>query len=95
MMVGQLNMVNKHGRRDSNRDLQAQHYRAEEPAGLEQGHQINRPLTTHQSAFQASRTGFTALLLSTTTELFIINLIAQHDPQPDSQLARHCDASAS
>jgi hypothetical protein len=29
------------------------------------------------------------LYLSATTELLIINLIPQHDPQPDSQLARH------
>ena len=29
------------------------------------------------------------MLLSTTTELLVIDLIAQHDPQPDSQLAGH------
>jgi hypothetical protein len=36
------------------------------------------------------RTGITAfLLLSTTTELVVLNLIPQHDPQPDPQLASH------
>jgi hypothetical protein len=37
------------------------------------------------------RTGFTAfpLLLPATTELVIVNLIPQHDPQPDFQLASH------
>src|SRR6266849_4739327 len=37
------------------------------------------------------RTGFTAflLLLSATTELVIINLIPQHDPQPDPEFASH------
>ena len=39
--------------------------------------------------FRHPRTGGTALLLSTTTELLVIDLIAQHDPQPDSQLAGH------
>jgi len=36
-------------------------------------------------------TGFTAflLLLSATTELVIINLIPQHDPQPDPEFASH------
>src|SRR6266436_6854412 len=29
------------------------------------------------------------LLLSTTTELVVLNLIAQHDPQPDPELASH------
>src|SRR6266849_11137096 len=39
------------------------------------------------------RTGFTAflLLLSATTELVIINLIPQHDPQPDPEFASHSD----
>src|SRR6266436_838757 len=37
------------------------------------------------------RTGFTAflLLLSATTELVVVNLIPQHDPQPDSEFASH------
>jgi hypothetical protein len=39
--------------------------------------------------FKHPRTDGTALLLSTTTALFIIDLIAQHEPQADSQLARH------
>ena len=37
--------------------------------------------------FKLPRTGRTALLLSATTELLVIDLIAQHDPQPDPQLA--------
>jgi hypothetical protein len=37
--------------------------------------------------FRHPRTDGTALLLSATTELLVIDLIAQHDPQPDSQLA--------
>src|SRR6267378_872051 len=39
------------------------------------------------------RTGFTAFLLhlSATTELVIINLIPQHDPQPDPEFASHSD----
>jgi hypothetical protein len=40
--------------------------------------------------FWHPRTGCTALLLLTATkELLIINRIPQHDPQPDSELARH------
>ena len=41
--------------------------------------------------FWHPRTGITAflLLLSATTELGVLNLIPQHDPQPDPQLARH------
>jgi hypothetical protein len=41
--------------------------------------------------FWHPRTGITAfpLLLSTTTELVIVNLIPQHDPQPDLQFASH------
>src|SRR5260370_20041668 len=35
------------------------------------------------------RPPFFLLYLSATTELLIINLIPQHDPQPDSQLACH------
>ncbi|HKW32319.1 MAG TPA: hypothetical protein VJN92_04915 [Candidatus Acidoferrum sp.] len=42
--------------------------------------------------FGHPRTGGTALLLPTMTELFTIDLIAQHDPPPDSQLAGHGDA---
>src|SRR6266436_5006354 len=39
------------------------------------------------------RTGFTAFLLhlSATTELVVINLIPQHDPQPDPEFASHSD----
>src|ERR1700680_1219479 len=38
------------------------------------------------------RMGFPALpLLSAAAELFVINLVAQHDPQPDPQFARRRD----
>ena len=51
---------------------------------------INRTVTIRtKPRFKHPRTGITALLLSTTTELLVIDLIAQDDPQPDSQLARH------
>jgi len=40
--------------------------------------------------FKHPRTGCTALLLlSATTELLVINLVPQHDPQADPELARH------
>jgi hypothetical protein len=40
--------------------------------------------------FWHPRTGCTAvLLLSATTELFVINLVPQHDPQADPEFARH------
>src|SRR5258707_12281843 len=53
---------------------------------------INRPVTVRTiRRFWHPRTGFTAflLLLSTTTELVVLNLIPQHDPQPDPELASH------
>jgi hypothetical protein len=55
------------------------------------GSLINRPVTIRTiRRFWHPRTGCTALLLlSATTELLIINLISQHDPQPDSQLPCH------
>ena len=59
-------------------------------AGREAGSLINRPVTVRTiPRFRHSRTGFTTFLLplSTTTELLIIDLIAQNDPQPDAQLA--------
>jgi len=56
----------------------------------EAGSLINRPVTMRtKPRFGHPRTGITALLLSTTTELLVIDLVAQHDPQPDTQLARH------
>src|SRR5258707_2290724 len=58
----------------------------------EAGSLINRPVTFRTiPRFWHSRTGITAflLLLSTTTELVVLNLIPQHDPQPDPQLACH------
>jgi|HubBroStandDraft_2_1064218.scaffolds.fasta_scaffold216993_3 hypothetical protein len=56
----------------------------------EAGSLINRTLTMRSNPrFKHPRTDGTALLLSTTTELFIIDLIAQHDPQANAQLARH------
>ena len=56
----------------------------------EAGSLINRPVTIRTiPRFRHPRTGFTAflLLLSTTTELVVINLVPQHDPQSDSQFA--------
>ena len=55
------------------------------------GRLINRPVTVRTIRdFKHPRTGCTALLLlSATTELFVINFIPQHDPQPDPQLAGH------
>src|ERR1700751_310358 len=55
------------------------------------GRLINRPVTVHTIPdFKHLRTGCTALLLlSATTELLVINLVPQHDPQADSELACH------
>jgi hypothetical protein len=59
----------------------------------EAGSLINRSVTICTIPdFRHPRTGSTALLLSTTTELFVVDLIAQHDPQTNAQLARHCHA---
>src|SRR5713226_773954 len=56
----------------------------------EAGSLINRPVTVRTIArFRHPRTGITVFLthLSTTTELVIVNLIPQHDPQPDPEFA--------
>jgi hypothetical protein len=55
----------------------------------EAGILINRPVTIRTIArFRHPRTGFTTLLLlSTTTELVVINLVPQQDPQSDSHVA--------
>src|SRR6202521_2346173 len=58
----------------------------------EAGSLINRPVTRRTIArFWHPRTGITAflLLLSTTTELVVLDLIPQHDPQPDPEFASH------
>src|SRR5215469_13912925 len=56
----------------------------------EAGSLINRTVTIRTIAdFRHPRTGSTALLLSTTTELFITDLVSQHDPQANPQLACH------
>ena len=56
----------------------------------EAGSLTNRPVTIRTIAdFRHPRTGSTALLLSTTTELFVIDLVPQHDPQTNAQLARY------
>jgi len=49
------------------------------------GRLINRPVTVRTIAdFKHPRTGCTTLLLlSATTELFVVNLVPQHDPQSD------------
>src|SRR5580698_2635549 len=54
----------------------------------EAGSLINRTVTIHTIRdFKDPRTGGTALLLPTTTELLVIDLITQHDPQTNAQLA--------
>jgi len=59
-------------------------------AKREAGSLINRTVTIPtKPRFKHPRTGRTAVLLSTTTEFFVIDLVPQHDPQADSQLARH------
>src|SRR5215469_3502032 len=56
----------------------------------EAGGLINRTVTIRtKPRFRHPRTGSTAALLSTATELFIIDLIAQHDTQTNPQLASH------
>jgi hypothetical protein len=58
----------------------------------EAGSLINRPVTFRTiPRFWHPRTGITALLLllSTTTELVVLDLIPQHDPQPDPEFASH------
>ena len=52
----------------------------------EAGSLTNRTVTVVRTIadFKHPRTGGTALLLPTTTELFIIDLIAQHDPQANA-----------
>src|SRR6516162_2537752 len=53
------------------------------------GRLINRPVTVCTIPdFKHPRTGCTTLrLLPATTELFVVNLVPQHDPQSDPQLA--------
>jgi hypothetical protein len=56
----------------------------------EAGSLINRPVTVRTIArSRHPRTGITAVLLhlSTTTELVILNLVPQHDPQPNPEFA--------
>src|ERR1700681_682814 len=58
----------------------------------EAGSLINRAVSFRTIArFWHPHAGITAflLLLSTTTELVVLNLIPQHDPQSDSELASH------
>jgi len=60
----------------------------------EAGSLINRTVTLCTIArIWHPRTGCTAflLLLSSSTELVVINLVPQHDPESDSQLASYCD----
>jgi len=57
----------------------------------EAGRLINQTVTLRTITLaRHSRTGTTASLLplSTTTELLVINLIPQHDPQPNPQFSR-------
>src|SRR5215475_11817759 len=60
------------------------------PKKREAGSLINRTVTIRtKPRFRHPRTGGTALLLPTTTELFITDLVSQHDPQANPQLACH------
>ena len=57
----------------------------------EAGRLINQTVTLRTiTRFRHSRTGTTAFLLhlSTTTELLVINLIPQYDPQPNPEFSR-------
>ena len=61
----------------------------------EAGRLINQTVTLRTiTPSRHSRTGTTASLLplSTTTELLIINLIPQHDPQPNPEFSRCSDS---
>ena len=61
----------------------------------EAGRLINQTVTLRTITLSRHpRTGITASLLplSTTTELVIINLIPQHDPQPNPQFSRGGDS---
>ena len=54
----------------------------------EAGSLTNRTVTVRTIPdFKHPRTGCTALLLPATTEFLVIDLIAQHDPQTNAQLA--------
>jgi hypothetical protein len=56
----------------------------------EAGSLINRTVIVHQRRSKHPRTGCTTLLLlPTTTKLLIIDLVSQHDPQANTQLACH------
>src|SRR5215467_9764903 len=53
----------------------------------EAGSLINRPVTIRTKPdFRHPRTGGTALYLPSTTELVVINLIPQHDPQANPEV---------
>src|SRR5262252_4511364 len=55
----------------------------------EAGSLITRTVIVHQRRSRHPRTGGTTWLLPTTTELFITDLVSQHDPQANPQLACH------
>ena len=60
------------------------------PGYSREGGSPNQPAgdCSHHFRLQASRTGCTTLvLLSATTELLVVNLVPQHDPQADPELA--------
>src|SRR5215470_15248518 len=59
-----------------------QHQYSAKTVMTRQGEPANRTVTIRtKPRFRHPRTGGTALLLSTTTELFITDLVSQHDPQ--------------
>jgi len=61
------------------------------------GGRTSNPNSRTLARFWHPRTGTTPFLLlpSTTTELVVLNLIPQHDPQPDPELASHGHAGNS
>ena len=62
----------------------------------EAGSPFNTPVTAEQDHLSArhSRTGITAFLPypSAAAELFVLYLVAQHDPQPDSDFTSDGDS---
>ena len=59
----------------------------------EAGSLTNRTVTVRtKRRFRHPRTGGTALLLSTTTELLVIHWVPQQDPESNSQLPCYCHA---
>ena len=63
------------------------------PCGEAVAYSVTRSLRCRTTVVvRHSRMGFPALpQLSSAAELFLINLVAHHDPKPNAQFARRCD----